>query len=63
MNAGLLHTIARRDRAAEAAARCGVLARQAGLRTCQRALNKRIALLDRTFPHPSMQWSASDPLL
>jgi len=51
MNAGLLHTIARRDRAAEAAARCGVLARQAGLRTYEQcALNKKNRTLGSHLP-------------
>jgi hypothetical protein len=57
VNAGLLLTIARRDRAAEAAARCGDSpARPVSGLISSACLTKRIALSNRTFPHLSMQW-------
>ena len=56
----LLHTIAHRDRAAEAAARCDSSPARPVSGLVSRRWRQRAT--DRTFPHLSMQWSKTDPL-
>ena len=60
-NAATLHTIAHRDRVAEAAAQCGGSPARpvSGLVNTAR---EQHALSDRTFPHLTMQWRTTRPV-
>ena len=57
-----LHTIAHRDRAAEVTTRCGDSPARPVSGLVSYARSRQLALSNRTFPHPSTQWSTGDSL-